>query len=114
MAEDIDQFTKDWDATIARLREELPAEWSVTGYKGHQTHDGVAWTASLRLNGKRVATFEDAGRGGSVYTFFLAPDHVTRNRERDRWEKAVADALPDEKFEPDQMVIEALLLRAGK
>jgi hypothetical protein len=104
----------DWDATIARLKVELPATWTVTGYKGHATHDGVAWTASLRWSGKRVAVFEDAGRGGAVDVFFIDPDHAIRERNHKAWDKVVAEALPGEKFEPEAMVIEALLQRAGK
>jgi hypothetical protein len=38
--------------------------YTVTSYKEHQTHDGVAFTATLRRNGKIIGTVENDGRGG--------------------------------------------------
>jgi hypothetical protein len=38
--------------------------YTVTSYKEHQTHDGVAFTATLRLNNKIIGTIENDGRGG--------------------------------------------------
>jgi hypothetical protein len=38
--------------------------YTVTSYKDHQTHDGVAFTATLRLNGKIIGQIENDGRGG--------------------------------------------------
>jgi hypothetical protein len=38
--------------------------YTVTSYKEHQTHDGVAFAATLRLNGKIIGQIENDGRGG--------------------------------------------------
>ena len=115
VAEDVDQFTKDWDATLTRLITEFPAEWSIGSYKGHSTRDGVAWVANLRLNGKVVGHLEDAGRGGSIDIDFWDTKGGGRNVEAAKaWKDAIAKALPEEKFEPEALVVEALLLRAGK
>jgi len=114
--EEVDKY---WDSTIARLKAEFPAEWSITGYKGHGTRDGVAWVAKLRRNGKVVGSLEDSGVGGSVFIDFWTKvgnsiDYGHNSEDAKAWAAAIAAALPDEKIEPDQMVIEALLQRAGK
>lgn len=106
-AED-EAWEREWNESIARIRADFPSGWSITGYKGHNTHDGVAWVATLRLDGKSVAFLEDSGVGGGVWSQF-------RDRaDRELFDKAVADVLPDEKTEPEQMVFEALLQRSGK
>lgn len=112
--EEVDKY---WDSTIARLKAEFPSEWSITGYKGHGTHDGVAWVAKLRLNGKVVAYLEDSGRGGGTDIGFWKKVGTTVTQDRESlalWDAAIKAALPDEKLEPWEMVIEALLQRAGK
>ncbi|WP_430788174.1 hypothetical protein [Actinoplanes sp. G11-F43] len=38
--------------------------YTVTSYKEHQTHDGVAFTATLRRNGKIIGQIENDGCGG--------------------------------------------------
>lgn len=38
--------------------------YTVTSYKGHNTHDGIAYTATLRLNGKIIGNIENKGHGG--------------------------------------------------
>lgn len=40
------------------------SSYTVTSYKEHQTHDGVAFTATLRRNGKIIGHIENDGRGG--------------------------------------------------
>jgi hypothetical protein len=41
------------------------ARYTVTSYRRHETHDGVAFTATLRLNGKIIGHIENDGGGGS-------------------------------------------------
>lgn len=38
--------------------------YAVTSYREHKSWDGVAFTATLRLNGKIVGTIDNEGRGG--------------------------------------------------
>lgn len=55
--------------TIPVLRDSLIAEyaktWQLKNYKGHNTHDGVAFTATIYCNSTRVGTVQQDGRGGS-------------------------------------------------
>ncbi|XVV10898.1 hypothetical protein ACQP2X_39580 [Actinoplanes sp. CA-131856] len=55
------------------------ARYTVTSYQGHQTHDGVAFTATLRLNRKIIGRVENEGRGGPD-TFF--PNTAGRMQEQ--------------------------------
>lgn len=107
VVESWETFSARWDDTIARLEAEFPAGWSVTGYQGHPTHNGVSWVAQLRFDGKVVAQLEDSGMGSAVAVFF------TDKETSARFWADVNAALPDEKHEPDQLVIEALLRRSG-
>jgi hypothetical protein len=43
--------------------------YTVTAYRGHNAHDGVAFTATLRLHGTIIGTIENTGHGGPD-TFF--------------------------------------------
>jgi hypothetical protein len=44
--------------------------YSVTNYKGHDTHDGVAWACDLLRDGTFIAHAENSGRGGcNLYHF---------------------------------------------
>lgn len=38
--------------------------YQITAYKGHSTHDGVAFTCTLRLDKKIIGTVENGGTGG--------------------------------------------------
>ena len=38
--------------------------YTVTSYQGHETHDGVAFTATLRLHNKIIGRIENDGHGG--------------------------------------------------
>ncbi|MET8147852.1 hypothetical protein ACIBSW_24860 [Actinoplanes sp. NPDC049668] len=38
--------------------------YTVTSFKGHETHDGIAFTATLRLNKKIIGRIENHGCGG--------------------------------------------------
>ena len=42
----------------------LLARLTMTGLRSHETHNGLAWVATLRLDGKPVLAIEQAGNGG--------------------------------------------------
>ncbi|GAA4595800.1 hypothetical protein BJY16_001798 [Actinoplanes octamycinicus] len=56
--------------------------YTVTSFTGHQTHDGVAFTATLRLNKKAIGVIQNAGRGGPD-TFYsnTAGDHRQKHQD---------------------------------
>ena len=91
---------------------ELPIpdlDWSAASYKGHDTSDGVAYVASLRRNGKKVANVEHDGRGG-VPMLYWAPN---TQEHRDAWNQWVADYRSlhpkDAAYEPESVAIESLI-----
>jgi len=100
-----------WDEALAKAGADF-ARWSVTGYRGHRTRDGVAWVATLRLDGKAVAQLEESGQGGGVEISFWT---YTRNREAEAaWTADVRRVLPGEGPSAVEIAVEALLRRAGR
>lgn len=69
-------MTTDTDVTTIRLPHtglHVPdATLSVAAYRQHQTRDGMAFTASLRVNCKKVGLIENDGHGGETGFF---PDY---------------------------------------
>jgi hypothetical protein len=59
---------------------------TLKGYKGHETLDGVSWTASIHLDGKKVGTVEQGGFGGcNAYYFPNRADEKTLNDLAHAW-----------------------------
>lgn len=99
-------------ATVTLPTTELPIpdlDWSIASYKGHQTSDGVAYVASLRRNGKKVANVEHDGRGGTVMVFWA----TAAQEHRQAWDRWVADYQSlhpeDAAYEPEGVAIESLI-----
>lgn len=97
-------------ATLPATEHEVPdLEWSIASYKEHQTSSGVAYVASLRRNGKKVAAVEHAGRGGAPIVLWAenASEHRLAWQE---WVRA-CDVLHSEESwsEPEYAGIEALI-----
>jgi hypothetical protein len=112
--QDFDTFQAEWDKSMKHAIETVDPRWSITGYKGHATRDGVAFVAKLRLDGKIVGHLEDSGRGGGVTIDFWGTDGENV-RERKLWDAEVGRVLPDEgKYMGEEMLAEALLQKAGK
>ncbi|WP_326603422.1 hypothetical protein RBB84_18795 [Rhodococcus sp. D-6] len=91
---------------------ELPIpdlDWSIASYKGHPTSDGFAYVASLRRNGKKVASVEHDGRGGTVMVFWT----TAAKEHRQAWNRWVADyqSLHPENaaYEPESTAVESLI-----
>lgn len=57
------------------LQVPAPHPYAVTGYSGHRTPDGVAYTATLRKDGRIIGTIENSGHGGP--TTFYPKDRAT-------------------------------------
>lgn len=54
--------------TLTHSGLQVPAapKLAVTSYKGHNTYDGVAFTCTLRADGKIIGTVENSGHGGGT------------------------------------------------
>jgi hypothetical protein len=112
--QDFDTFEAEWDKSMKHAIETVDPRWSITGYKGHATRDGVAFVATLRFEGKAVGHLEDSGRGGGVDIDFLGTDGRNTIAQK-AWEDEVTRVLPDEgKYMGEEMLAEALLQKAGK
>lgn len=111
-----DDFERQWNATIERAVREVDARWSITGYKAHATHDGVAWVANLRLDGKVVCRLEQAGQGGDTRFDFYDRALDGNNAAAEKaWTDEIVRVLPDEGlYWGRDVLIEALLQKAGK
>lgn len=60
-------------ARLAATGVEGPTDgYTVTGYQGHNTHDGVAFVAKLRKDGKIVGSIQNDGTGGDTWVNFLS------------------------------------------
>lgn len=75
---------------------------SVAAYRQHQTRDGIAFTASLRVNCKKVGLIENDGHGGETGFF---PDYPTSYGSRQI--KAYAAQCRTEQGDP--VIVEQLL-----
>jgi hypothetical protein len=73
--------------------------YTVTAYKELKTHDGVAFTATLRLNGKIIGTIENEGMGGP--DTFHANDALTYGRQTAALETFAAQCIDAEGSVPD-------------
>ncbi len=105
--EDFDTFLGDYNERIAHGIANLDPAYSVTGYRGHNTRDGVAFTANLRLAGRIVATIEDSGTGGGPRVYCYTPE------DRAAWENEVERVFPGD-YLAGETAVESLLQRAGK
>ena len=97
-------------ATLPATELRIPdLDWSIASYKGHQTSDGVAYVASLRRNGKKVANVEHDGRGGTVMVFWA----TAAQEHHEAWDRWVADYQSlhpeDAAYEPEGIAIESLI-----
>lgn len=82
-AESMDDFMARME-TEHRASMTKPSEYSVASLKEVNTYNGVAWSASLRRAGKKIAEVSNDGNGGSNMYYF------TDRAERDAF-KAAAD-----------------------
>lgn len=103
----------DWEAEYKALEaaadRALAPGWGVRRYRGHNTHDGVAYAFTLTLDGKPVAEVEDEGRGGAPMLWW----HEVRGAAGAAWE-AAAEAVPGGGWMGQEMLVDALLRRNGK
>lgn len=97
-------------ATLPATERRIPdADWSIASFKSHRTYDGEAYVASLRRNGKKVASIQHDGCGGVPVLHWAekATEH------RDAWQKWVADydRLHTEESwgEPEYASVDALI-----
>ncbi len=83
--------------------------YAITGYKGHTTHDGVAFTATLRHDKKIIGTVENSGRGGS--TFFYPNEKGLADREDAKLEAFWQHTLDDRGKTPMELgaIFDALI-----
>lgn len=66
--------------------------YTVASFRGHETHDGVAYVATLRLNRKIIGRIENEGRGGPD-TFY--PSTAGNYRQQVRAMEAFAALCTD-------------------
>lgn len=102
-----ESFLAEYNRRIDEAAKAISADWALTGYRGHNTLNGVAWTARLRRNGKIVAIVEEAGRGGDTLVAFKGG---WRDPAATDWATAVSNAAGSD----ERIALEALLRRAGK
>ena len=97
-------------ATLPATERRIPdTDWSIASYKGHLTHDGEAYVASLRRNGKKVASIQHDGCGGVPIVYWAE----TATEHRQAWQKWVADYdrlhAAESWGEPEYASVEALI-----
>ncbi|MEV8504499.1 hypothetical protein AB0368_06660 [Actinoplanes sp. NPDC051475] len=67
--------------------------YTVTSYRHHETHDGVAFTATVRLNNKVIGTIENDGNGGPDQFYPSTADgHRTTTPALEAFAAACTDA----------------------
>ncbi len=104
---DYDTFLAEYTRRVDEAAKAIGAEWALTGYRGHNTRDGVAWVARLRQNGKSVARVQQDGRGGDTFVDFVGG---WRSPKATEWASAVSEHAGGS----EDVALEALLRRAGR
>jgi hypothetical protein len=104
-------WEREYEAIIAKAKAGIAERdrWGITGYKAHQTHDGVAFAARITDAGKVVGWIEDEGRGGGPIIYW---DDV-RSASAKAWDQMVEDLFPGDGMGGEHL-IEALLQQEGK
>lgn len=109
VVEEFDEWERKYNEMMAAAVAALSPRWGVKGYKAHQTSDGVAFVFTLTDGDKPVAWVEDAGQGGGPWAQWQDRESMSALA----FGEESVRLFPGE-FSPSELLIEAILQKAGK